>query len=91
MSLKSGREPRVPATAVALTAVSLVLLNVAFAYLLSRAASLRVMDLPDAVLLAIAALGMLAGILAVVRWRAFVAEARVKAAARGDGDVRMLR
>lgn len=91
MELGGSSAPRVPLSTVALTVVGVVLLNLTCAYVLARAASLRVIELPDSLLWSLAALGVLSGLLAVLRWRAFVAEARLKAAARGDGDVRSTR
>lgn len=88
MELDGRSPPRVPLSTVALTVVGVVLLNLTFAYVLARAASLRVIETPDAVLWPLVTLGLLSGTLAVLRWRAFLAEARAKAAARGDGDVR---
>ncbi len=67
-----------PRAAVFATIVAVVALNLAVAYAIARAVGMRDLEVSGPALWALLAVGALGAVVAVARWRAFVAQSRAR-------------
>ncbi len=70
--------PPPPRGAIILTVVALVALNLAAAYVLAVTTGARPLDVPSAAVWALALAGAVAAALAVVAWRGYVRQSRLR-------------